>query len=71
MAEEDVKNAADESVPEKKERTKKVVPQKKAAVAEGKGVAVKEGKFVGPPMVKMAEKILYKHNMIQQKRQSL
>lgn len=41
------------------------------AVAEGKGVAVKEGKFVGPPMVKMAEKILYKHNMIQQKRQSL
>ena len=41
------------------------------AVAEGKGVAVKEGKFVGPPMVKMAENILYKHNMIQQKRQSL
>lgn len=41
------------------------------AVAEGKGVAVKEGKFIGPPMVKMAENILYKHNMIQQKRQSL
>lgn len=34
------------------------------AKAEGKGVAVKEGKFIGPPMLKMAEKILFKKNMM-------
>lgn len=34
------------------------------AKAEGKGVAVKEGKFIGPPMLKMAEKILAKHKKI-------
>ena len=37
------------------------------AKAEGKGVAVKEGKFIGPPMLKMAEKILAKHNKINNK----
>lgn len=34
------------------------------AIAEGKGVAVKDNKFIGPPMVKMAKEILEKHNMI-------
>jgi citrate lyase subunit beta/citryl-CoA lyase len=34
------------------------------AKAEGKGVAVKEGKFIGPPMLKMAEKILNKYHHI-------
>ncbi len=34
------------------------------AKAEGKGVAVKEGKFIGPPMLKMAEKILDKSRKI-------
>ncbi len=34
------------------------------AKAEGKGVAVKDGKFIGPPMLKMAEKILSKHQKI-------
>lgn len=34
------------------------------AVAQGKGVAVKDNKFIGPPMVKMAKKILHKHNLI-------
>lgn len=34
------------------------------AKVEGKGVAVKEGKFIGPPMLKMAEKILTKHQQI-------
>ena len=34
------------------------------AKAEGKGVAVKEGKFIGPPMLKMAEKILGKNRQI-------
>ena len=33
------------------------------AVASGKGVAVKDNKFIGPPMVKMAEDIIRKHNM--------
>ncbi len=31
---------------------------------EGKGVALKNGKFVGPPMLKMAENILAKYNLI-------
>ncbi|MDR0894801.1 MAG: CoA ester lyase [Prevotellaceae bacterium] len=31
---------------------------------EGKGVAVKDGKFIGPPMRKMAEKILRKRDII-------
>lgn len=34
------------------------------AKAEGKGVAVKDGKFIGPPMLKMAEKILNKKDLI-------
>ena len=35
------------------------------AKAEGKGVAVKDNKFIGPPMQKMAEKILAKQRKIQ------
>ena len=38
------------------------------AKAEGKGVAVKDGKFIGPPMLKMAENILAKHDMICKKK---
>jgi len=34
------------------------------AQREGKGVAVKGNKFIGPPMVKMAEKIIEKQNLI-------
>ncbi len=34
------------------------------AVKEGKGVAVKDNKFIGPPMLKMARKILDKKNQI-------
>lgn len=37
------------------------------AIREGKGVAVKDNKFIGPPMVKMAKNILAKHEMIQWK----
>ena len=33
--------------------------------AEGKGVAVKDNKFIGPPLLKMAEKILAKQDNIQ------
>ena len=34
------------------------------AKAEGKGVAVKDNKFIGPPMLKMAEKILARQKKI-------
>ncbi|MBP7508830.1 MAG: glycosyltransferase [Prolixibacteraceae bacterium] len=34
------------------------------AVALGKGVAVKDSKFIGPPMVKMAKQILRRHILI-------
>lgn len=37
------------------------------AVKEGKGVAVKDGKFIGPPMLKMAKDILRKQSLINQK----
>ena len=33
------------------------------AIAKGKGVAVKDNKFIGPPMVKMANNILKKHQL--------
>ena len=33
---------------------------------EGRGVAYKNNKFIGPPMLKMAEDILKKHNMIKE-----
>jgi len=36
------------------------------AESEGKGVAVKNGKFIGPPMVKMAKNILEKEQLISQ-----
>lgn len=39
------------------------------AVAEGKGVAVKDGKFIGPPMVKMAKNIISKHEQIESRKQ--
>lgn len=37
------------------------------AVREGKGVAVKDNKFIGPPMVKMAKNILAKYEKMMQK----
>ena len=33
------------------------------AIKEGKGVAIKDNKFIGPPMVKMAKGIIEKHNL--------
>ena len=38
------------------------------AKAEGKGVAVKDNKFIGPPMLKMARNIIAKNNMINSKK---
>lgn len=43
---------------------KEMVQLTEEAKAEGKGVAVKDNKFIGPPMLKMAEKILYKNEII-------
>lgn len=37
------------------------------AVKEGKGVAVKDGKFIGPPMLKMAQNIIAKQELINRK----
>ena len=37
------------------------------AQKEGKGVAVKDNKFIGPPMVKMAKNILKKQELIELK----
>ena len=43
---------------------KEMVELAEEAVREGKGVAVKDNKFIGPPMVKMAKNILAKHDKI-------
>ena len=40
------------------------------AANEGKGVAVKDNKFIGPPMLKMARNILYKKSIIEKKRKN-
>ena len=37
------------------------------AKEQGVGVAVKNGKFIGPPMVLAAEKVIRKHEKIQSK----
>ena len=37
------------------------------AVREGKGVAVKDNKFIGPPMLKMAKGILRKNSSLLEK----
>lgn len=44
---------------------KEMLKLSKEAVDTGKGVAVKDNKFIGPPMVKMAESILNKHELVQ------
>ena len=38
------------------------------SVREGNGVAVKDGKFIGPPMLKMANTILEKYQMIKNRK---
>ena len=42
---------------------KEMIALSDAAFAEGKGVAVKDNKFIGPPMLKMARKIVEKDKM--------
>lgn len=43
---------------------KEMIQLSEEAIKEGKGVAVKDNKFIGPPMVKMARNILDKHELI-------
>ena len=43
---------------------KEMIALSDAAFAEGKGVAVKGNKFIGPPMLKMAQKIVEKNQLI-------
>ena len=45
------------------EWAKEMVQLAEEAVREGKGVAVKDNKFIGPPMLKMANEILRKNKM--------
>ena len=43
---------------------KEMIKLSEEAIKEGKGVAVKDNKFIGPPMVKMARNILKKKELI-------
>lgn len=47
---------------------KEMIQLSEEAQKDGKGVAVKDNKFIGPPMVKMAQNILKKHEMIESKK---
>ena len=49
---------------EEVEWAKEMLKLSEEAKAEGRGVAVKDGKFIGPPMVKMAKDILKKNKLI-------
>lgn len=49
--------------PEEVDWAKEMVQLAEEAVREGKGVAVKDNKFIGPPMLKMANDILNKYKM--------
>lgn len=46
---------------------KEMLQLSEEAIALGKGVAVKNNKFIGPPMVKMAKEILSRNNLIENK----
>ncbi|MBO7521932.1 MAG: hypothetical protein J6T16_06805, partial [Opitutales bacterium] len=49
--------------PEEVEWAEEMISLAEEAVKSGKGVAMKENKFIGPPMVKMAQNIIKKHNL--------
>lgn len=46
---------------------KEMIQLSEEAIKDGKGVAVKDNKFIGPPMVKMAKNILKKQALIDSK----
>lgn len=47
---------------------KEMIQLSEEAQKDGKGVAVKNNKFIGPPMVKMAKNILKKQELIESKK---
>ena len=49
------------------EWAKEMISLSERAFAEGKGVAVKDNKFIGPPMLKMANEIIRKNSLIEKK----
>lgn len=53
--------------PQEIEWAKEMIMLSEEAKANGQGVAVKDNKFIGPPMVKMAQNILKKVELIQNK----
>ena len=50
------------------EDAKEMISLAKEAQENGEGVVIKNGKFIGPPMIKAAEKILLKQNLIYRKK---
>jgi len=52
--------------PEEVEWAEEMVKLSEEAVREGRGVAVKDNKFIGPPMVKMAKDILVKQTLVEE-----
>lgn len=53
--------------PEEVEWAEEMVQLTEEAIREGKGVAVKDDKFIGPPMLKMAHEIIRKNEQIKMK----
>ncbi|MBO5720506.1 MAG: CoA ester lyase [Bacteroidales bacterium] len=53
--------------PQEIEWAKEMIQLSEEAKANGQGVAVKDNKFIGPPMVKMAQNILKKEELIKSK----
>ncbi len=51
--------------PEEVEWAEEMVLLSEEAIREGRGVAVKDNKFIGPPMVKMAKEILAKQALVE------
>ena len=49
--------------PEEVEWAEEMVQLSEEAIREGKGVAVKDNKFIGPPMLKMAQEVLNKNEL--------
>lgn len=49
--------------PEEVEWAEEMVELTEESIREGKGVAVKDNKFIGPPMLKMAQEILKKNDL--------
>jgi citrate lyase subunit beta/citryl-CoA lyase len=52
------------------EDAREMILQSELAATEGKGVAIRRGRFVGPPLVRAAEKTLAKHELISVKQAS-